>query len=143
MQIVWLNNLQVAAGMAALGARVATVHTFEWGEDVALKGEQTIRDVIDAGGMNPTKKGGPRIKTGEMYSAVDSETIIDGGGADVFAGIGWNKVVPKQAIFQEGGTRRGITPMEAIPMAGLEMETEIMNSGTRMLGQIKAEWNTI
>ena len=143
MRITWDNAHQKAAGMFDLANEVEHRHVFEWGEDVALKGEQTIRDVIDAGGMNPTKKGGPRIKTGTMYSSVDSETRVAGGVASVFAGIGWNKVVPLHAIFQEGGTYRGITPMEALPMAMLEMATEIDSAGERMLGRIHADWNMI
>lgn len=142
--IITFDNAQAkAAGMGALAARVGTVHARNWGNAVAKKGEKTIQDVIMAGGMNPTKKGGPRVKSGAMYDSVDSETRVAGGVADVFAGIGWNKVPPLHALFQEGGTSRGVTPMLAIPMALMEMADEVDDAGHRTMMNIQGEWNGI
>lgn len=141
--IVWTNAQQKAAGMGALAGRIATTHTRRWGEGVGKEGAQRVREVIQSGGMNPTKKGGPRIKSGDMIGSADHK--VDGGGGSVLvtAGLGANGGTPPQSVWQEGGTRRGISPMLAIPEAAIRMETATQDHGMKMLTAIRGEWDSI
>lgn len=141
--ITWDNVGAIASGINSLSQRVGTTHPHRWGEDVGRKGHETIKDVINAGGMNPTKKGGPRILSGDMISSSGFKSVTSGGTSFVEAGYGFNGSTPLQTFFQEDGTRRGITPMWSIPMTALEMENEMLDSGERMLARIAAEWNAI
>lgn len=140
--ITWDDIPAKNVGIGLLAHRVATTHPHEWGEDVGRVGEQAVKDVIDAGGMNPTKKGGPRRLTDEMFDDTGFRTSTSGGTSFVEVGYGYGST-PDHRIFQEGGTRRGITPMMSIPMAALEMGTEGANAGARMLTKIMAEWNAL
>lgn len=141
--ITWNNAAKKAAGMAALAAKVGTAHTHDWGEAIALRGEQTVRDVIDMGGMNPTKKGGPRILSGDMFASAESRGAYGVGSAFIRAGFGINTTTPTHTLFQEGGTRTGIPAMLAIPEVAKAMEVEATDSGMRMLAHIRADWNAI
>lgn len=158
MIITWTNAAQKAAGMGLLSQRVATHHLGEWGDDVAEKGEKTFQDVVKAGGMNTTKKGGPRVKSGEMLNSIGKLTRSMGGNMVARAGFGVGKgSTPHYTKYQEGGTYgnrmfpdsattavgSGIPPMMAVAMAKMEMATETTNSGMKMLGKIKGEWDVI
>lgn len=143
MQITWTNAHLVAAGVGRLAGAVETRHVQNWGDDVGRSGTKAIQRVIQAGGMNPTKKGGPRIKSGEMFNSAEDKTISGGGVAFVRAGYGIDTTTPRHTLWQEGGTRRGITPMLSIVQAELEMEKEMAESGDRMLMKIRTEWDAI
>ena len=143
MTIKWVNIQEKNAGIHALASRVSTTHLFKWGEDVGRSGDRTIKEVIQAGGMNPTKKGGPRILRGGMIGS--SGYLVEGGGgsAVVTAGMGINGGIEDYFTYQEGGTSRGVTPMLAIPMTELEMNTEMEDADRRMMKTIQGEWDAI
>lgn len=142
--LTWDNLEAKVAGMQTLESNISTAHVPRWGRDVSQVGEKTIKNVIEIGGMNPTKKGGPRIKSGQMIGAVDSAVLPDGAGAvTALAAIGWNTAPPMHALYQEGGTSRGVTPMMAMPMASMEMGTAMDDTGMNMLRRIAVEWNAI
>lgn len=143
INITWDDIPAKNVGIGLLAHRVATTHPHEWGEDVGRVGEQAVKDVIDAGGMNPTKKGGPRRLTDEMYNNVGFKVSTSGGTTFVEAGYGYSGSTPLQTFFQEEGTRKGITPMLSIPMAHLEMQTEATNANTRLMTKIAVEWDAL
>lgn len=141
MMITWDNAAEKAAGMAALAAAVGTKHTYDWADDVAQVGEDSIRETIQDGGVVPTKKGGPRIKSGSMFASVSSRAYAGGGNGHATAGF--LDGPPPHTIWQEGGTSRGIPPMVAVPMAAIKMEIAADTLGLVMLADIAGEWNAI
>lgn len=143
MAIIWLNITEKAAGMNALAARVGTVHIHDWTEDVAEAGSDRVREVITLGGMTPTKKGGPRIKSGSMIASVDNNVSAGGGLGFAQAGFGVKGGTPAHTKWQEHGTSRGIPAMMAIPQAQIRMDKEATDAGERMMARIAGEWDAI
>lgn len=130
MHIVWLNAAEKAAGMRALGARIGTHHAFDWADDVAEAGEDTIKNIA-------------RVDTGLMKSSVGKSSTAMSGVGVAEAGYGLQQAHPFYTKFQEFGTRHGIKPMNSIVEAARSMNTEIDNAGIRMIGRIAAEWDSI
>ena len=131
MIIMWDNAAQKAAGMAALAARVGTHHTYDWADDVAEAGKQTIEGIA-------------REDTGYMRGSVSSRATAMGGVGVAEAGYGVASYnAPFYTKFQEYGTRHGITPMLSVEAGAAAMEVAADNAGLLMLGRIKGEWDAI
>lgn len=128
--IHWTNAAQKAAGVAGLSSKVVTHHPFDWADDVAKAGENTIRDIA-------------RVDTGWMRDSVGSTSTAMGGVGIAVVGYGVQQAHPFYTKFQEFGTRHGIQPMNSLIGGAQAMSTEISNSGTRMMGRIKGEWDAI
>ncbi len=156
--------------MYALAARVGAVHSVAWAEELAEIGEKSIKNIINLGGVNPTKKGGARRLTSEMYDTVTSYGF-GGAGGQATARAGWMDSAPPQTVFQEFGTRKnrvsenshrltktrsgllgdkqkgsgrgGIPAMLAIPSARDDMSNMLRPTGLSTLGRIQSEWNRI
>lgn len=157
VHIVWNNAQAKANGMAKLAKRIEKVHVPRWADAVADAGEEQAKYTVLSGGVNPTKKGGPRVETGAMFDSLDGRKTLKGASAQVRVGF---FSPPKHTLWQERGTRSnrnddtdprpvptpnkggGIPAMLAIPAAKQEMETEIDNSGSAMLRRIAYEWNS-
>lgn len=140
--ITWDNAAQKAAGMSALSARVGSAHVLDWAADVAEDGAEQVKDTIQSGGVISTKKGGPRIKSGQMIGTVAPKTELFGDGS-ALAHAGWPNGGPDHTIWQEKGTSRGIPPMMSLEMSKIRMSMALPVRGVDMLTRIKGEWNAI
>lgn len=145
--ITWTNTQKKATNMGRLAKRVGKQHTAKWGRQVAQVGEESVNFSVLSGGVNKTKKGGPRILSEAMINSVGERQKLSVGTATVSAGFGIDGRAPRWTIFQEEGTRSragnsGIPAMLAIPEAIENMEVEMDNAGMRMLGSIANEWNS-
>lgn len=159
--ITWDNVPDKVRGMGVLQWHLP-MHTLSWAEEVAQEGAREIRNIIDIGGVNPTIKGGPRIKTGGMRDAVIGRGRLPSNrAATVTAEAGWEDPGHEPTIWQERGTRKlriktanpkrkpngkiggGIPPMLSIPMAEKAMSEEMKPAGAKMLNAIRKEWDAI
>lgn len=157
--ITWTNTQEKAMGMGLLADRVGTVYTHRWGQAVGQAGKESTQQSVVDQGINKTAKGGPRIRSGDMFDSADAVTVTMGSVANVSAGF--INGPPKHTEYQERGTmgRRidsenprlkptkgtgsGIPAMLAIPEAIVAMTVEADNSGMKMLASIARDWNTI
>lgn len=131
MLITWDNAAQKAAGIAALATRVETHHTYDWADDVAKAGKDTIDGIA-------------REDTGYMRGSVSSRATAMGGVGVAEAGYGVSSYnAPFYTKFQEDGTSHGITPMFSVPAGATAMEVAALNQGVVMLTNIQGEWNAI
>ena len=147
VKITWTNTHKKAKHMGSFADRVATVHTPKWGRDVADVGEKAYVDAVESGGVNPTQKGGSRIKSGKMLGSIGERTKDEYGISRPLAGFGLNGRAPRWTKFQEHGTRaregnQGIAAMMAHTLAEIEMDIEAEESGMRMLTKIAKEWDS-
>lgn len=145
--ITWNNTAKKAKHMGNLADRVGAVLTPKWGRDVAAVGEKAYVDAVESGGVNPTQKGGSRIKSGKMIGSIGERTKDEYGISRVSSGFGLDGRAPRWTKFQEYGTRaregnQGIAAMMAYTLAEIEMDIEAAESGTRMLTQIAKEWDS-
>ena len=98
-----------------------------------------MQKIIADGGINKTQKGGPRIDSGDMFSSVGSEMLINKRGR-VQASFGFINDAPLWTRFQERGTRAlgpmrnrgsggggGIAPMLAYATALEEAIVDFQN----------------
>ena len=147
VKITWTNTQKKAKHMGALGDRIGTVFTHKWGRDVAVVGEKAYVDAVESGGVNPTQKGGSRIKSGKMLGSIGERTKDEYGISRASSGFGLNGRAPRWTKFQEYGTRaregnQGIAAMMARTLAEIEMDIEADESGMRMLTRIAKEWDS-
>lgn len=145
--ITWNNTAKKAKHMGAFADRVATVHTHKWGRDVADVGEKAYVDAVESGGVNPTQKGGSRIKSGKMLGSIGERTKDEYGISRPLVGFGLSGRAPRWTKFQEHGTRaregnQGIAAMMAYALAEIEMDIEADEAGTRMLTKAAKEWDS-
>lgn len=145
--INWTNTHKKARNMERLAERVATVHTPKWGRDVAAVGEKAYVDAVESGGVNPTQKGGSRIKSGKMIGSIGERVKDEYGISRPSVGFGLDGRAPRWTKFQEYGTRaregnQGIAAMMARTLAEIEMDIEAEESGMRMLTKIAKEWDS-
>lgn len=162
IELHWINAKQVGAGMLGVAEAIGTHHGPHWGEEVAEAGEAAVQRTVLSGGINkPRTTYGARIKTGAMFDS--AEGISRGGDASASVRAGFINGPPRWTKFQERGTRgnhistknprpkptksggggSGVPAMLAIPQAEIEMKAEALEAGTRMLMNIKAEWDAI
>lgn len=128
--ITWDNVADIAAKTMALSQKVGTHHAYDWAEDVAEAGKETIEAIA-------------RIDTGWMKSSVGKMVTAMGGVGVAEAGYGLVQAHPYYTKFQEYGTRKGIQPMASLPAGGKAMETSADNSGMKMLLNINRDWEAI
>lgn len=98
--------------------------------DAALdKGRSRMRQIIMSGGMNATKKGGPRVKSGKMLSSVEGKASINGR-ARVQGQFGFSDSAPVWTKWQEKGTTTGsrIPAMLAYTTANKELVDELIQN---------------
>lgn len=93
--------------------------------DVVNEAVEIMRQVVMSGGEQATKKGGPRIDSGDMYNAIDGEVLVNGRGR-IQANFGFINGAPEYTIYQERGTRT-IPPMLAYAQAQERVITELWN----------------
>lgn len=113
---------QFSAGADELGPATLDI------VDAALdKGRSRMRQIIMAGGINKTKKGGPRVKSGKMLGSVEGEAHINGR-ARVQGKFGFSDDTPIWTKWQEKGTKNGprIPAMLAYNTANKEMVEELL-----------------
>lgn len=72
--------------------------------DVATKAGDRMRQIIDAGGINQTNKGGARRLSDKMYDSVDKGNDVSGSGGRVKGTFGYSDDAPLWTKFQEEGT---------------------------------------
>lgn len=147
VKITWTNTQKKAKHMGSFAERVATVHTPKWGRDVAAVGEKAYVDAVESGGVNPTQKGGSRIKSGKMIGSIGERVKDEYGISRPSVGFGLDGRAPRWTKFQEYGTRaregnQGIAAMMARTLAEIEMDIEAEESGMRMLTKIAKEWDS-
>lgn len=65
-----------------------------------------MRNIIMSGGINPTKKGGPRVKSGRMINSVQGVAFLNGR-ARVQGKFGFSDSAPIWTKWQEKGTTKG------------------------------------
>ena len=145
--ITWNNTAKKAKHMGSFAERVATVHTPKWGRDVAAVGEKAYVDAVESGGVNPTQKGGSRIKSGKMIGSIGERVKDEYGISRPSVGFGLDGRAPRWTKFQEHGTRvregnQGIAAMMAYALAEIEMDIEADEAGTRMLTKAAKEWDS-
>jgi hypothetical protein len=70
--------------------------------EILEQAEEEMRDIVDAGGMNATKKGGPRRDSDVMYDSISSKLFGNSRGR-VQGEFGFING-PHYAIYQEAGT---------------------------------------
>lgn len=128
--IKWTNAQKKAAGMSNLADRVGTHHVYDWAEDVADAGENTIAGIA-------------RVDTGKMQASVGKNSTAMGGVGVAEAGYGLNSAQMYYTKFQEYGTRHGIIPMHSVLAGHLAMTKAASDAGTTMLRNIRGEWNRI
>lgn len=162
VEIEWVNHHQKAAAIGRLVNRLSTVHGTRWGREVSDIGAKVVESAVMDGGVNKTKKGGPRVRTWEMHSSIDAVVEFSPKGQSISAMAGFIYSPPKWAIFQERGTlgRRidsknprtspttgrsntGIPPMLAIPLAQADMAIAAKVSGENMILNIAKEFNIL
>jgi hypothetical protein len=96
---------------------------------------QTMRETVMTSGVKDgASTGGPRIRTGAMYSSIDSE-MSSGRGGRVSGTFGFINDEPDYTVYQEFGTRGGragssaggggIKPMLAFAKAQNEIRNEL------------------
>lgn len=147
VDITWFDIEPKIARLAILAKRSETEFAEEWAEEVADVGEQELQAAVvqgyGSGFGSSTKKGGARIKSGEMISSIGSITAAGLGGATAVAGFGAANPTPMWTTFQEGGTR-SIAAMLAVPAAAVKMgHYGGGEAGDRYLAKVRAEWETI
>lgn len=130
MLITWTNAQQKAAGMSRLADRVGSHHVYDWADDVAEAGKNTIEGIA-------------RVDTGLMKSSVGKKSTAMGGVGVAEAGYGVIQAHPFYTKFQEYGTRHGIKPMHSVLAGSQAMEVAAQDAGMRMMGRIASEWNAI
>lgn len=84
-------------------------------EKVVDRAADTMLQIIDNGGVNKTKKGGPRIDSGDMQESVNSNAHLNARGR-VQGEFGFIDGAPDYTVYQERGTRH-ISPMLAYATA--------------------------
>lgn len=70
--------------------------------DVTKEAADKMRQVILAGGINKTAKGGPRVDSGLMLESVNF--TFEAGGNVVTGTFGWTETQEIYFLYQEGGT---------------------------------------
>jgi hypothetical protein len=71
-------------------------------QDVTKEAADKMRQIIQAGGINKTQKGGPRVDTGLMLESVNF--TFESGGEVVTGKFGWTETQEIYFLYQEGGT---------------------------------------
>lgn len=122
--VTWFNSPNKLAAKFSMAAEEVTENVEDIVIDVLDKAQKRMVQIIDAGGINPTKKGGPRIISGDMRGAADADVSSSRG--RVIGEFGFIDA-PFYTIFQERGTRRGIPPMLAFARAYEEAATTMQN----------------
>lgn len=91
-------------------------------EDALETGTKRMTSIINSGGINQTKKGGPRVKSGRMRASVEGVARINGR-ARVQGRFGFSADAPVWTKWQEKGTQKGprIAAMLAFTTANREM----------------------
>lgn len=145
--IVWNNTTRKAKHMDALAERVGMVYAPKWGRAVAAAGEKAYVDAVESGGVNPTQKGGSRIKSGKMIGSIGERVKDEYGISRPTVGFGLDGRAPRWTKYQEHGTReregnQGIAAMMAHSLAEIEMDIEADESGMLLLAQIAKEWDS-
>lgn len=98
--------------------------------DAALdKGRTRMRQIIMSGGINSTKKGGPRVKSGKMLGSIEAEAHVNGR-ARIQGKFGFSDSTPEWTKWQERGTTKGsrIPAMLAYNHANKELVEELVAS---------------
>lgn len=96
--------------------------------DAVDKGQDTMRQIVQAGGINKTKKGGPRILTGDMIDSIGGKVEINGRGR-VQGEFGFIDGEPFYTIFQERGRKDGsLSSMLAFATAQQQVIEEMQAS---------------
>lgn len=84
-----------------------------------------MRAIVLSGGINATQKGGPRVKTGQMFNAIDGNVSVNGRGR-VQGEFGFAQDAPEWTLYQEAGTSR-IASMLAYATARQELIADLQN----------------
>lgn len=102
--LLWFVSPDEIAQRFSMAADDVDGNVAELATSAAEKGADAIRDVIIAGGEKPTAKGGPRIKSGDMLSSVDSNVKLNGRGR-IQGAFGFINGAPDYTRYQDRGTR--------------------------------------
>lgn len=93
------------------------------------KGVSRMRQIILSGGINKTKKGGPRVKSGKMLGSVEGK-ISGSSNTRVQAKFGFSDDAPAWTLWQEKGTYGGerISQMLAFTTANKELADSLVDT---------------
>jgi len=101
--LYWFNGPNELAQRMSLAAGALKGTARDVVNTVSEHAVERMTDIVNAGGMNKTAKGGARVKTGQMIDSIGSKTDLNGRGR-VQSEFGFINGPPDWTIFQEQGT---------------------------------------
>jgi hypothetical protein len=134
--IYWFNGPEAFSQRLSITADALAGKAVDIVATTVEHAAKRMEDIIQEGGIEPTKKGGPRIKSSAMIDSVDSDSKINGRGR-AQGEFGFSDNTPMWTTFQErgtlggGGKNKGIAPMRAYETARQEANVEFQNLGQK------------
>lgn len=123
--VTWFNGPNKAAAKFSLAADEVTDNVEGIVVDVLEKAQKRIVEIVDAGGINPTKKGGPRVRPGSGAMRASADADVTQSRTRVTGEFGFIDA-PDYTLFQERGTRY-VPSMLAFARAFEEAATRMQN----------------
>lgn len=121
--VTWFNGPDQAAAKFSMAADEVTDNVEDIVVDVLDTAEKRMQQIVNAGGINPTKKGGPRRVSSDMYSSAKADVSQSRG--RVIGEFGFIDA-PDYTSYQERGTKY-IASMLAFATAYQEAATRMQN----------------
>lgn len=102
--LLWFTDPGVIAQKLSVAADQLDKNVYDIVEEATFNAAERMDDIVMEGGVNATKKGGPRVDSYAMVRSIDHTTSINGRGR-VQGSFGFIKNAPEYTEFQEKGTR--------------------------------------
>jgi len=131
--IYWIKGPEEYAQRISLDLAALDGKAEEMVSAITKDADRRMGEIILSGGINPTKKGGPRVLSGDMIGSIMSNTEINGRGR-IQGEFGFAEDTPLWTVFQEEGTRTGIPQMLAYATARQEAIDQMNQS------MLKTQW---
>lgn len=123
--VTWFNGPDKAATKFSMAADEVTENVADLVLDVLDTAQKRLVQIVDAGGINPTKKGGPRVRPGSGAMRASADADVSQSRTRVTGQFGFIDA-PDYTLFQERGTRY-IPSMLAFATAFEEAASRMQN----------------
>ena len=121
--VTWFNGPDKAATKFSMAADEVTENVADLVLDVLDTAQKRLVEIVDAGGINQTKKGGPRIISRKMRDSADAD--VNQSRTRVTGQFGFIDA-PDYTLYQERGTKY-IPSMLAFATAFEEAASRMQN----------------